>query len=307
MTGSTAKRNRSLVAEVVLAGFLLVAVMGAPAGAVERAYRVIWSGAPANSATATGLLVIDDSVINNPGSTLLIGGRLRVVVQGASNGNGAFEYGYPFDFDFAYDNVVLDTGLATLDFSTEFVGQSGWGSTTGGLTLSASAFGSAPDSVSAFTIRPNASADDMTLISVTPYPDAVPLEQEALLCQKAIGKAIGKLSSTFFKLQSKCRDAFLKGKPLYQDEGGTIPVTTQRQCVAEYKSAAKFVKAGEKARKTIANPNNPTCTDALVGQLHTCAASVDGLLAADGQSGCLLSAAVNAAGFFLIDQGAYGY
>src|SRR3954449_5160946 len=83
-------------------------------------FNLTYSGASfGNAAAATGQIVIDETLLPNPGTasgsfaTYLQ--SLNLTVFGASSGNGTFSLG-----DFG--NFVWNTDSATLDFTQELVG-----------------------------------------------------------------------------------------------------------------------------------------------------------------------------------------
>ena len=79
-----------------------------------------WRVSGSDTATATGRITIDDSLLLNPGyngtasSPFVV--AFDITISGASAGNGTFVRG-----DFG--QIWLDTGLLALDFSRELVGQ----------------------------------------------------------------------------------------------------------------------------------------------------------------------------------------
>ncbi|MFK7886543.1 MAG: hypothetical protein AB8G16_06705 [Gammaproteobacteria bacterium] len=156
-------------------------LLGAQAQAALLTFNLGWSGsALGNSASATAVLVVDDEILPNPGSTGLNGESVLfgdlgivsfdIVVTGASSGNGSFSTS---DFIVA----AWDTGGMALDLTTELVGQTttgaGWGtsdSSSGDFNVFTN-IGSAPSGTFFFTLTTDSGlGDDMLLTNFTPVP-----------------------------------------------------------------------------------------------------------------------------------------
>ena len=136
-------------------------------------FTLNYSGASfGNAATATGQIVIDETLLPNPGST---GGsfanylqNLNLTVSGATTGNGTYSL-----TDFS--TFIWNTNGATLDFTQELVGQassgSPWGTTSGpagDFNLFAST-ASAPTGYSPFVLSTSSgSGDRLALSNFTP-------------------------------------------------------------------------------------------------------------------------------------------
>ena len=113
---------------LILATLLVIGPMAGNAALID--FNLDWSGRSfGNNAVATGNIVIDDTLLNNPGFT---GGTawvnaFSITISGASAGNGTFGLS-----DFG--NIIFSTNVA-LDLTRELVGQpsgSGtWGTTAG--------------------------------------------------------------------------------------------------------------------------------------------------------------------------------
>jgi hypothetical protein len=92
------------------------------ANAMPLSYDLAWSGAElGNSAMATGMITIDDTVLPNPGvasgSPAAVGvTAFMITISGASAGNGTFTLG-----DFS--RFIWDTGGGTLDLTMQLIGQ----------------------------------------------------------------------------------------------------------------------------------------------------------------------------------------
>jgi hypothetical protein len=164
------RKIASLTALVMLTGT-------ATAHATIRDFLLHWSGAGFdNTAAATAFLVIDDTMINNPGftsGTSYVTG-LSLTVSGASVGNGVFDQ---TDFD----DVILYTNGGTLDLTKELVGQptnaDSWGTLSddgsgGDFNLFGIEDTPAPNGENYFVLATNGGAtsnsDAMALTSFTP-------------------------------------------------------------------------------------------------------------------------------------------
>jgi hypothetical protein len=118
------------------------------------------------------------------------------------------------------------------------------------------------------------------------YGPALIGDQTALEgCQKTLGKAGAKYIGGTLKALQKCKDSFYKGKALYKDAAKTEQIFDSNACSEEYKTARKIAKTGLKARKLVAGAR---CSDALTAGLGACASTVDGLVDAGGEAGCLI-------------------
>jgi hypothetical protein len=105
-------------------------------------------------------------------------------------------------------------------------------------------------------------------------------------CQERIAKAGRGFATTRVKQLQTCRNKLNRGRLVYFDENQASPLTDPSDCASEYRTAERIAKAGVKARTLIADG----CTNSLVsGLAGTCAATVDGLVNAAGDSGCLIS------------------
>src|SRR5262245_9211452 len=99
------------VRRTILVGvFAAIVVAAVPAQADPLTFDVLWSGAPfSNSASAIGFMVLESTLLPNPGGTTNYTAvlALSVTVSGASAGNGTFTRP---DFSF----WVWNTGGAVL-------------------------------------------------------------------------------------------------------------------------------------------------------------------------------------------------
>ena len=107
------------------------------------------------------------------------------------------------------------------------------------------------------------------------------LEKAALACQDAVANAGVRYASAVLGALQKCRSKV---------EAGKLAIDPAA-CRAEPKAAAAIAKAGAKARAALAPAKKARCTGTLLTAIRACAADVDGLVAADGASGCLLDVA----------------
>jgi hypothetical protein len=102
---------------LALSAMMAIAVV--PAQADPLTFDVFWSGGPfGNSASAAGTIVLESTLLPNPGGTVnyALVLALSVTVSGASAGNGTFTR---TDFGF----WSWDTGGVMLNLSQELVGQ----------------------------------------------------------------------------------------------------------------------------------------------------------------------------------------
>ena len=182
------RKQRNFRLKTVVAGSILV--MCGQAQAALLTFNLGWSGASlGNSAVATAVLVVDDTVLPNPNSDGFPGlfsafgiVSFDMVISGAVLGNGSFSMD-----DFA--GVIWDTGALGLDLSSELVGQmtdgGPWG-TSDGLSGDFNVFSStglSPNGTFFFQLTTAASAGDtMLLTNFTPVPvgPALPLLASAL-------------------------------------------------------------------------------------------------------------------------------
>lgn len=107
---------------VVAAAVVALGLSTAPSCATTI-FDAVWSGAPfGNSATATGQITIDETLLPNPGDYsdgFTLPGWLTgvtITITGASSGNGTFTLA---DFSGAF----WDTDGGTLDLGTQLIGQ----------------------------------------------------------------------------------------------------------------------------------------------------------------------------------------
>ena len=154
-------------------------------------YTLQWSGAAlSNSATATATITVDDALLANPGSYFgaFLGGPVTAIdltVAGASAGNGTFTTS-----DFSGGMLIFDTGGVTLDLSTEFVGQGGWGISTGDFNIFGS--GSAPVGWDVFTLGADGGSGDLMLLtSFAPASVPEPSMLAALIGLGGLGFVLG--------------------------------------------------------------------------------------------------------------------
>lgn len=163
----------------------LVVVSAGRANAQIVTLDLQWSGASfGNSASATGTITIDESLMNNPGfSVTTFVTDFSITVTGASAGNGTFTLA-----DFS--SIFLNTGGGTLDFTQDLIGQPTpglpWGPGGAGDFNFFNSNALAPSGFVIFQIRPSGSSDILQLTSFA--PSAVP--EPSTFAMLAIG-AIG--------------------------------------------------------------------------------------------------------------------
>ena len=163
---------------LALPALLAVPLWPLSASADLRVFHLEWSGASfANTATASGQMTIEDSLLLNPGfnDTQVTPGLVRwftITISGASGGNGTFGLG-----DFG--RIILGTGLLAIDFSGELVGQpteqDPWGTSqpgdTGGDFNVYFSSPAGPNGTDYFQLTANEGAGDrMLLTSFGPAP-----------------------------------------------------------------------------------------------------------------------------------------
>ncbi len=164
----------------IIVSLAVTAVMAVSPGvaSAQSTYLLDWSGEIFNNgASATGAITFAEGFPTNPGADIYTPGveilALDVTVSGASSGNGSFTM-----VDFAI--AVFDTAGATLDMTTELVGQPTPGGPWGILGLFGangdfSLYGASPTAPTAtffFELSTNGgSGDKMGLTSFRPVPE----------------------------------------------------------------------------------------------------------------------------------------
>jgi hypothetical protein len=245
---------------------------------------VQWSSGGA--AIARGTMTIDDAVFLNPGSNALSSipwvTAFSVTVTGATAGNGTFTLA-----DFS--DIILNTNAGTLDLDQPLLGQNngglfdpvGMGGAGGDFNVFSA--GPAPNGTFYGEMTTNGGIGDV--LSVTRIaPLVIPLETADRKCRDTIGKVGGKYLSARHGALTRCYGGLLAGKPLFEDQDKTIPVTAATDCPNEFKTARKIAKA----RQALRNGLEKKCTDAILNKLSACAQTVDGLADATGSTGCIV-------------------
>jgi cysteine-rich repeat protein len=110
------------------------------------------------------------------------------------------------------------------------------------------------------------------------------LEREVVKCQEAVAKAGRTYATGRLKALQDCRNQLNKGKLLYLADVPTTPVTNPADCAHEERTVPSIARAAEKARAGILGK----CSDSTLAGMTACAATIDGLIAADPASGCLV-------------------
>ncbi len=187
-----------------------VAVLVFVAGQVQAAvitFDLAWSGVSyGNSASAVGTISLEDSLLPNPGffagplSPTVT--ALSITVSGAAIGNGTFNMS---DFDF----WVWDTNGATLDLSSQLVGQNTlgnpWGTPdaiSGGFNLYAITVLGAPAGNTSFTLTTNnGNGDSMLLTSFSRQTAAAAVPEPTSIAIFGIGAGLMSLVSN----RRRCR------------------------------------------------------------------------------------------------------
>ncbi len=103
-------------------------------------------------------------------------------------------------------------------------------------------------------------------------------------CHGAIAKAGSLLVKKSTKMVLKCRDDFNAGKALFTGEAGTVPLTNFDDCWEETRTARTVDKVGLKAHALVSS----RCMDGYLVSMSTCAMTVDELVNATGDGGCIV-------------------
>jgi hypothetical protein len=164
---------RAIASAFACALGLGIAVSGAQASLIT--FDLTYTGAPfGNSATATGSITFDDTVLPNPGNLANVSAAalgvtgFSITVSGASSGNGTFAFS-------DVTNWVWLVG-APLNLGAELVGQPGFNDFNWCAFNFVGCTPPAPGGVSAFTIRTNAETGDfLVLTSMAPAQAPEPL------------------------------------------------------------------------------------------------------------------------------------
>jgi cysteine-rich repeat protein len=127
---------------------------------------------------------------------------------------------------------------------------------------------------------------------------ACPMETDLRKCQESIAKSGRRYFEAHLKGIQTCRNDLNKGKTLYLDQGGAMPIAGPADCAQEFRAASRSARAAVSARDAISDK----CTDALTAQLTACAAVVDGLIASNATAGCLLTTHAAATAAMIDDE-----
>jgi len=131
---------------------------------------------------------------------------------------------------------------------------------------------------------------------------AYPFTTDDRKCQDAIARVGGKYFSARHKALSKCRSDLMKGTAIFEDEMKTTPVTESFECKNEFNTAAGITKARQKVRDGL----DKKCTDAILGTLQACGATIDALSDATGSNGCLIDSVEGNVDDLFADEYGYG-
>lgn len=110
----------------------------------------------------------------------------------------------------------------------------------------------------------------------TVYPAPVPPTKDEQKCQKVVGVAGRVYATKTLKAVQKCRNDIFAGK---------LAIAPSDCRAGDQKTADKIAKAGLKMRAKL----ETKCTDAMVATLGLCGATIESLVAATGDGGCLLT------------------
>ncbi len=124
------------------------------------------------------------------------------------------------------------------------------------------------------------------------------LERGVLKCQEALAKAGRAYAEGRMKAMQKCRNQLNKGKTLFLADDPATAIQTADECSREDRTVSSLERNASKARATIERK----CDDTTAGLLSACAPTVEGLVAADLVSGCLLETHAPAVDGFVDDQ-----
>jgi hypothetical protein len=144
--------------------------------------------------------------------------------------------------------------------------------------------GPAPNGSNYGEMTTNGGGGDVLFVTRIAPPLALPLASEDQKCMNAIGKAGGKYLAARHSALTRCYATLLAGKPLFEDPGHTVPITDPADCADELKTDAKI----DKGRRALRLGIEKKCSDAILGGLYACAATVDGLVDPTGAGGCLV-------------------
>ena len=115
------------------------------------------------------------------------------------------------------------------------------------------------------------------------------LEKPARACRDAIRKAAADHAKQRRKALARCRDQLNRGAVLVDAGSPPMALSNPSQCADESGAATAIARAAGKLRSAVAGGATPRCHDALLPVIGACAATVDGLVAPDGRSGCLVA------------------
>jgi cysteine-rich repeat protein len=124
--------------------------------------------------------------------------------------------------------------------------------------------------------------DDGNTVSGDGCSSTCTLEAPLAACRAAIAKGVQKYHAAFLAAVQQCQ--------LQLASGASLSVSDPADCATETAAAKKIAKAAAQARRAIAGGKRAKCTDALLAEMAACAATVDGIVAPDGATGCLRTA-----------------
>ena len=112
-----------------------------------------------------------------------------------------------------------------------------------------------------------------------------PSDRAARKCQSGLARAGLTYATKTMKAVQKCRDSSNAGKDLFLDKEGSRPLVSSAECSREYRAAAEIARGGIKARAKLERSG---CDAATLTSLDTCATTLDGMVGADGTTGCFI-------------------
>lgn len=104
-------------------------------------------------------------------------------------------------------------------------------------------------------------------------------------CQSMIAGFSGGYTNAVLTSFLACRTNLIWNRKVFYDQARTQRLRDPADCPLEFRTGVREVNAAIYAHQQIAN----YCTDAQVGSLGLCAATLDGLIAPDGSGGCLVT------------------
>lgn len=115
------------------------------------------------------------------------------------------------------------------------------------------------------------------------------LEKPAKACRDAIRKGAANYAKQRRKALLRCRDQLNAGAILTASADPGNVIADPGLCPEESGASAAISDAAARLRDAVAKPGAPKCDAASLAVLDGCAATVEGLVTADGSGGCLVA------------------